>query len=65
MLWDHKIPLCPSVPSSVPELVLTELGDQQVSVDPDYLQTTSEEESVAVLITITAGHHFWRSRLPR
>ena len=30
MLWGHKIPLCPSVPSSGPELVLTVLGDQEV-----------------------------------
>jgi hypothetical protein len=34
MLWDHKIPLWPSVPSSGPELVLTELGDQQVRPAP-------------------------------
>jgi hypothetical protein len=28
-------------------------------------QTMPEEVSVTVYITITAGHHFWRSRLPR
>src|ERR1700747_2345608 len=31
-----------------------------VSVRPAVRQTTSEEESVTVQTTITAGHYFWR-----